>query len=339
MGQECGHTSVDLNRSLLRLSTAGLDWDALAAQAVPPTYVPDVSISNNSVGAAASAALVLEEEAAATAPPIPASEQAKFAGYEYRVHANDDKTGRTERVPYVRSGGGMSLGPDSMRQSTISMAATTEVLNGASVANYASMNYRPCEVGGSALYGLSGPGGSPSGSGIYGSRRTPGASTVVVSPGSSATKARTGGGSGSGLYVLTPVSPVGPGPAQPAASSPVGPQSGGPSMPVAPADVPPGRMPMRSNSFAQEQARLAALELHEGLVGEGIIPLAPQQSVAGGSPRANPNGGVELSSIAGRRSSFKGSRRSISRSTKIIGIPAVPGGGSGGDAYAVDRPG
>lgn len=317
---------------------AGLDWDALAAQEVPATYIPDVSASNSSVGPAASAALVLEEEAAATSPPIPAAEQSKFAGYEYRVHANDDKAGRTERVQYRPSSGGLSFGPESMRQSTISMAQTTEVLNGASVANYASMNYRATEVGGSAVYG---PASSPaSGSGLYASRKTLGVTTVSpanskagVAAGGVAGGRSTAGSAAAGLYILTPVSPVSPVPA--AMSSPVT-QATGPSMPVAPADAPPGRVPLRSNSFAQEQARLAALELHEHLVGDGSIPLGT--GGGSGSPRlATGSGGLDA---LGRRSSVKGSRR-ISRSLKVIALAPAPGAVAapvGGEAYAVGGP-
>lgn len=230
------------------------------------------------------------------------------------MHANDDKAGRTERVPYRRgsidASEDLNSGPDSMRHSTITMAQTTEILNGASVANYASINYRGTEVGGSGIYGSPSSPASVSGS----------ASKKALGMGVSSGSTRN---AGSGLYVLTPSSSPVHGPPQVLSPGSAG-SAAGPSVPVIPG-TPPGRVPVRSNSFALEQARLAALELHENLVIGGDIPVMRGASVHGADlDSVAPSGAAAPLGGPGRRSSFKGSRISNS----VRNVAALQSGGA-----------
>jgi hypothetical protein len=139
----------------------------------------------------------------------------KFKDYDYRVGAMNASSGREQRVPYTHpsTSGGGSLGPDSMRQHTVSYAQHTEVLSNASIANYngGSMNYR---VGDSLVYQTPSPAKDGSFTPIDGSSGGGGHGHARGRPTSISTKHPQGGGSqlyaslvGSGSPVATPKAP------------------------------------------------------------------------------------------------------------------------------------
>lgn len=119
----------------------------------PAPFLPDIRRANCAVNEAELAQLLNDDaadEAGNAAPPIAASEQAKFVGYDYRTRVNDGISGRTERVPSkshmwlatsLQSTG--SLGPESTRNATVTGFSPSDAVSvgSGSTMNYASLRY------------------------------------------------------------------------------------------------------------------------------------------------------------------------------------------------------
>jgi hypothetical protein len=275
--------------------------------------------------------MALGDEANTVAPLIASADQIKFRDYDYRTGAADVNAGRSERVPYPRRASALngSLGPESMRQSTISYALHTEILSNGSIANYGanmsgSMNYRvgesliypspssaisPKELavmpssgggGGSAVYG---------GSAHYGGSRRAGGTSLGQSQRSPASP-----GGGSSLYASLAAAGSNKAPSLPADHAPAGENHTGQDAAL----------------HAHAIALAAAAEVHRD--DENCL------HISGGSPphhsSASPNSPMQPKSILKAPPVIGGSSRPGSASTLVQVAPAGSRS-SKADVYAV----
>lgn len=77
----------------------GINWNEMRRQEVPAPFIPDIRHANCAISNEDLQHIMLQEEAAAAAlQEIPASEQAKFNGYNFRVRAKSHSSDRGERI-------------------------------------------------------------------------------------------------------------------------------------------------------------------------------------------------------------------------------------------------
>lgn len=101
---------------------AGMDWDAMRRQEIPAPFRPDTSKANCAISNDDLQQMILNEEEQEVGPEIPAADQAKFIGYDYRTRVHDHESGRNERLPRT-----LASPPSNNSIATVSVAATTEV--------------------------------------------------------------------------------------------------------------------------------------------------------------------------------------------------------------------